>query len=69
MQQSNVIFFFIFAAFFVYITIRGELPRYAGFFFASAQPAAPVKNASGGFSAGDAASVAKVAATAAEFLL
>jgi hypothetical protein len=33
--QSNVIFFFVFAAFFVFITLRGELPKYMGFLFAS----------------------------------
>jgi hypothetical protein len=33
MQQSNVIFAFLFAAFLVFITSRGELPKYAGLFF------------------------------------
>lgn len=35
MPQSNVIFFYIFAAFFVFITLRGELPKYMGFLLAS----------------------------------
>jgi hypothetical protein len=35
MPQSNVIFFYVFAAFFVYITLRGELPKYMGFLLAS----------------------------------
>lgn len=35
MSQSNVIFFFLFAAFFVFITMRGELPKYMGFLLAS----------------------------------
>lgn len=35
MNQSNVIFFFVFAAFFVFITLRGELPKYLGFLLAS----------------------------------
>jgi len=29
-NQSSVIFFFIFAAYFVFVTIRGELPIYMG---------------------------------------
>lgn len=29
-NQSGVIFGFVFAAFFVYITLKGELPIYAG---------------------------------------
>jgi hypothetical protein len=29
--QSNVIFFYLFAAFFVFITLRGELRKYMGF--------------------------------------
>lgn len=35
MGQSNSIFFFLFAAFFVFITMRGELPKYMGFILAS----------------------------------
>lgn len=35
MPQSNVIFFYVFAAFFVFITLRGELPKYMGFLLAS----------------------------------
>jgi hypothetical protein len=35
MPQSNVIFFYMFAAFFVFITLRGELPKYMGFLLAS----------------------------------
>lgn len=35
MNQSNAIFFFVFAAFFVFITLRGELPKYMGFLLAS----------------------------------
>lgn len=31
MSQSDVIFFYVFAAFFVFITMRGELPKYMGF--------------------------------------
>jgi hypothetical protein len=37
MPQSNVIFFYLFAAFFVFITMRGELPKYMGFLLASPQ--------------------------------
>jgi hypothetical protein len=33
--QSNVIFFYLFAAFLVFITMRGELPKYLGFLLAS----------------------------------
>jgi hypothetical protein len=35
MQQSSVIFFFLFAAFIVFITQRGELPTYLGLLFLS----------------------------------
>lgn len=35
MPQSNVIFFYLFAAFFVFITLRGELRKYMGFLFSS----------------------------------
>lgn len=31
MQQSNAIFAFLFLAFFVFITMRGELPKYMSF--------------------------------------
>jgi len=33
--QSNVIFFYLFAAFFVFITMRGELRKYMGFLFST----------------------------------
>jgi hypothetical protein len=36
MQQSNVIAAFIFAAFLIYITLKGELPTYMGFLLSSA---------------------------------
>lgn len=39
MPQSNVIFFYLFAAFFVFITMRGELPKYMGFLLSSPTPA------------------------------
>lgn len=39
MPQSNVIFFYLFAAFFVFITMRGELPKYMGFLLASPKAA------------------------------
>lgn len=35
--QSNVIFFYLFAAFFVFITMRGELPKYMGFLLSTPQ--------------------------------
>lgn len=35
MPQSNVIFFYLFAAFVIFITMRGELPKYLGFLLAS----------------------------------
>jgi hypothetical protein len=31
MSQSNVIFAFLFAAFVIFITMRGKLPTYLGF--------------------------------------
>lgn len=65
MNQSNVIFFFVFAAFFVYITIRGELPLYAGFLFAPTKSAAPAEQKTSGI---DASTVVSVAKTAAAFL-
>jgi hypothetical protein len=34
MAQSNAIFAFVFVAFFVFITLRGELPKYAGYLLA-----------------------------------
>lgn len=39
MNQSSVIFFFIFAAYFVFITVRGELPIYMGLLLASPKQA------------------------------
>lgn len=36
MQQSNVIAGFIFVAFLIYITMKGELPTYMGFLLSSA---------------------------------
>ena len=47
MPQSNVIFFYLFAAFFVFITMRGELPKYLGFLLAS-----PVQNSNTHFATG-----------------
>lgn len=44
--QGNVIFFFLFAAFVIYITIRGELPKYMGFLLAS--PVTPTTQVNGG---------------------
>ena len=37
MSQSSVIFFFLFAAFIVFITQKGELPTYLGLLFLSPQ--------------------------------
>ncbi|MDE2020305.1 MAG: hypothetical protein KGJ13_08225 [Patescibacteria group bacterium] len=37
--QSNVIFFYLFAAFFVFITMRGELRKYMGFLLSTPTPA------------------------------
>jgi len=39
MSQSNVIAAYLFIAFVVYITMRGELRTYMGFFFGGGQPA------------------------------
>jgi len=38
--QSNVIFFYLFAAFFVFITMRGELRKYMGFLLSTPQASA-----------------------------
>lgn len=47
MNQSTVIFGFLFAAFLVFITQRGELPIYLGFILATPkQPVAPAPNTS-----------------------
>jgi hypothetical protein len=46
MPQSNAIFFFLFAAFFVFITLRGELPKYLGFLLASPAPPPPTVSGS-----------------------
>lgn len=42
MPQSNVIFFYLFAAFFVFITLRGELRKYMGFLFSTPSPGSQV---------------------------
>lgn len=56
MPQSNVIMAFVFAAFIVFVTQRGELPVYLGFLLATPKPsAAPTPSP---------ATVATVAATA-----
>lgn len=44
MNHSSVIFFYLLAAFVIFITMRGELPRYLGFLLASPK-AAPVQAA------------------------
>lgn len=33
MSQTSVVFFFLLAAFIIYVTVRGELPKYAKVFF------------------------------------
>jgi hypothetical protein len=66
MPQSNVIFFYVFAAFFVFITLRGELPKYLGFLLASPLPAGTTTlNGPGNIQA---SSLAPIAQTAAAFL-
>lgn len=54
MPQSNVIFFYIFAAFVIFITMRGELSVYMGFLLASPvnQKAPTAKEAQGGSNSG-----------------
>lgn len=47
MQQSSVIFFFLFAAFIVFVTQRGELPTYLGLLLLS-----PASGSTGGTSSG-----------------
>lgn len=37
MRQSNVIFAYLFAAFLIFITLRGELPLYMGLILGSGQ--------------------------------
>jgi hypothetical protein len=37
MNQSNVIFAFLFAAFVIFITVRGNLPVYLGFILGEAE--------------------------------
>lgn len=54
MPQSNVIFFFLFAAFFVFITLRGELRKYMGFLLSSpVAPATRVNITGGSVTGGD----------------
>lgn len=48
MPQSNVIFFYIFAAYLIFITMRGELPKYLGFLLASPANANQNVNTPGG---------------------
>lgn len=63
MNQSNVIAAYLFGAFFVFITARGELPKYAGFLLGSgATPTTPTPPVKIGFNMGDAIEVAKTAA-------
>lgn len=47
MPQSNVIFAFLFAAFLIFITSRGELPSYGRVFFGSSGSGGAVSNAPG----------------------
>lgn len=63
MPQTNVIFAFLFAAYFVFITVRGELPIYLGFIFASPKTAAVPVKADTGLDVSKAASVAETALT------
>ncbi len=49
LSQSSVITFYLFAAFLVFITIRGELATYVGFFIGgsgTATPSGPTNSAS-----------------------
>lgn len=41
MNQSNVIFAFLFAAFIIFVTMRGDLPKYLGFVLGETAPATP----------------------------
>jgi hypothetical protein len=41
MPQSNVIFFYLFAAFFIFITLRGELRKYMGFLLSTPVASGP----------------------------
>lgn len=76
LPQGNVIFFFLFAAFVMIITIRGELPKYLGFILAS--PVTPTTQVNGGqfttdslgqvTGGGNLKDVATIAQTAATFL-
>lgn len=64
MQQSNLIFAYLFGAYLIFVTMRGELPLYMGFLLSSAPgtyapptaSTAPVGASSGGASGGAAAS-------------
>lgn len=48
MNQSAVIFGYLFVAFLVFITMKGELPVYAGFLLSTPTPApATVKTSAG----------------------
>jgi hypothetical protein len=62
MPQSNVIFFYVFAAFLVFITMRGELPKYMGFLLLSPKQKSQVSQVTRG------PDLATVAQTAAAFL-
>jgi hypothetical protein len=68
MPQSNVIFAYLFAAFVIFITVRGELPKYLGFLLASPKKPAITRGPDlaapegTGLKFSDAASVAKTAA-------
>lgn len=59
MPQSNVIFAFVFAAYVIFITMRGELPKYMGFLLATPQQAPGGGGSGGGL---DPAKLANIAA-------
>ncbi len=44
MSQSDYVFAFLFLAYLAFITLRGELPKYAGFILMSGPGATPQAN-------------------------
>jgi hypothetical protein len=60
-QQSNAIFFFLIAAFIIFITMRGELPTYLGFLVGGSSSAPAATSDAGSDAANTALAVGKTA--------
>jgi hypothetical protein len=69
-NQSTVVFFYLLAAFLIFITERGELPAYVQLLYGKGTPAGGAAPGAGGAaSAPTGATAANAAATAAPYVL